>query len=100
MSKNSGLSLSEAMELLTVGEIQAMERHYERSFESGKLSGTDLTAGVVWALERRNDLKENKTLTNWSDIENWTMKNLDAYFVPEAIEVDPSNPESDEGKGD
>jgi hypothetical protein len=91
-------SLSEAMEVLTVGEVQGMERHYGRTLDSGNLSGTDLTAGVVWALERRTGSGKDKF--DWKDVESFTMKALNDYFLPEAVEVDEDSPESDEGKGE
>lgn len=91
-------SLSEAMEVLTVGEVQGMERHYGRTLDSGSLSGTDLTAGVVWALERRNGSGKDKF--DWKDVEGFTMKALNDYFLPEEVEVDETNPDGDEGKDD
>jgi hypothetical protein len=96
MSEDKRLSLQEAMEMLTVGEVQGIERHYGRSMESGNLSGTDLTAGVVWALERRKFTGKDKP--DWSVFEGWTMKNLNDYFEPEEIEVEPADPETEQGK--
>lgn len=94
-------SLTEAIENLTVGEVGQIERHYGRSLDSGKLSGTDLTVAVVWALERRRGLAANAPkLPTWGDFQDWTMKRLNAYFPPEEVEVDPNNPETAEGKDD
>ena len=94
-------SLTEAIEGLTVGEVRSIESHFGRSLDSGKLSGTDLTVAVVWALERRRGLKDNAPkLPTWGDFDAWTMKRLNGYFPPEAVEVDPNNPETAEGKDD
>jgi hypothetical protein len=93
------VSLAEAIEGLTVGEVAKIERHYGRSLDGGKLSGTDLTVSVVWALERRRALKDGAPkLPDWKDLEDWTMKQLNSYFPPEAVEVDPASPETAEGK--
>lgn len=95
------MSLTEAIEGLTVGEVGKIESHFGRSLDSGKLSGTDLTVAVVWALERRRALRENAPkLPNWSDLDPWTMRQLNSYFPPEAVEVDPAEPETAEGKDD
>lgn len=95
-------SLTEAIESLTVGEIRVIERHYGRSLDSGQLSGTDLTVAVVWALERRKALGPGHAgkLPDWADLDSWTMKRLNAYFTPEAIETDAAEPETEQGKGD
>lgn len=94
-------SLTEAIEGLTVGEVAQIERHFGRSLDSGQLSGTDLTVAVVWSLERRKALATNaERLPNWKDLDSWTMKRLNAYFPPEAVELDPDTPETPEGKDD
>lgn len=100
LQPQTDMSLTEAIEGLTVGEVGQIERHYGRSLDSGKLSGTDLTVAVVWALERRRALAANAPkLPNWADFQDWTMKRLNSYFPPEAVEVDPNAPETAEGKG-
>lgn len=93
------MALQEALENLTVGEVAAIERHFGRTLDGGKLSGTDLTVAAVWATERRRLLGQPDR-PDWRDLDDWTMKQLNAYFEPEAIEVDPSDPETDQGKGD
>lgn len=94
-------SLTEAIESLTVGEVRVIERHYGRSLDGGQLSGTDLTVSVVWALERRRALAEGVTgkLPDWKDLDDWSMKRLNGYFAPEAVEVNAEEPETAEGKG-
>lgn len=92
-------SLTEAIESLTVGEVRVIERHFGNSLDSGKLSGTDLTVAVIWALERRRGLRENlPKLPDWKDLDTWTMKDVNGYFSPEAVEVDPAEPETEQGK--
>lgn len=94
-------SLTEAIESLTVGEVAQIERHFGRTLDGGLLSGTDLTVSVVWALERRKALAENAAkLPVWKDLDDWSMKRLNAYFTPEAVEVDADEPETEQGKGD
>ena len=92
-------SLAEAMELLTIGEIETIERHYEgKPFPNG-LSPMSLTASVIWALERRRALRENAPkLPDWSDVSKWTLSRIGEYFADEELEIDPSEPETDEGK--
>lgn len=92
------MSLTEAIESLTVGEVQAIERHYGRTFDGGKLSGTDLTVAVIWALERRGTTGKDRP--DWSAYNDWSMKRVNAYFPEEPIEVDPDAPETEQGKGD
>lgn len=91
-------SLTEAIENLTRGEIAAIERHYGNSIDGGKLSGTDLTAAVVWAYERRGAAGDARL--SWADLDAWTLKQLNEYFTPEEIETDPAEPETEQGKGD
>ena len=101
-------SLTEAIESLTVGEVRVIERHFGNSLDSGKLSGTDLTVAVIWALERRAWMAHETTRQgaperrkpDRSDFDSWSMKRVNAYFSPEAVEVNPEEPETAEGKGD
>lgn len=94
------MSLTEAIESLTVGEVQTIERHYGRTLDGGKLSGTDLTVAVIWALERRRALAEKAAkLPDWNAFGDWSMKRVNGYFPEEAVEADPAEPESAEGKG-
>lgn len=102
------MSLTEAIESLTVGEVAAIERHFGRSLDGGKLSGTDLTVATVWALERRAWHANDTTRTggpegrkpDWTTFDSWTMKRLNGYFSPDPVEVDPDAPETAAGKGD
>ena len=94
-------SLTESIEGLTVGEVRAIERHYGRSLDGGQLSGTDLTVAVIWAMERRRALSEGQAkLPAWESFDAWTMKQVNGYFAAEAIEPDPADPETEQGKGD
>jgi hypothetical protein len=94
-------SLQECLEMLTVGEARAIEKHYGKTLDGGELSGTDLTVGVAWAFERRRALAENlEAMPEWPHFDDWTMKQLNDYFEPEADELDPEEPTTDEGKGD
>lgn len=92
-------SLTEAIEGLTVGEVRVIERHYGKSLDSGQLSGTDLTVAVIWSLERRRALTENRPRPDWRDFDSWTMKQVNGYFAPEPVEVDDDAPETPAGKG-
>lgn len=96
----SNISLNEALEGLTVGEVRSIERHYGKTLEGGDISGTDLTVGVAWAYERRSALATSVSLPDWGSFDSWTMKQLNGYFSPEEIEVDPDDPETEAGKGD
>lgn len=108
VSAQTEQSLTEAIESLTVGEVRVIERHFGRSLDSGQLSGTDLTVAVIWALERRawhvSDTPRQGgpegRKPDWADFDHWSMKQVNAYFSPEAVEADEDNPETDQGKGD
>lgn len=95
---NEKLSVQEALEIITVAEVHYIENHYGKAMES--LTGTSLTAGVALVLERRKGQGPDGKLINWVGIDSWSMKQLNDYFAAEEIEVDPNDPESDEGKGD
>lgn len=95
------MPLQEAIECLTVGEIGGVEKHFGKSMDGGGLSATDLMAGVVWAYERRNDLKGTSgKRTDWHDIDGWTLRQLKDYFADEEMEVDDHQPEGEQGKDD
>jgi hypothetical protein len=91
-------SMAEAMESLTVAEVAAIERHFGGEFGGEGITPTSLTVGVVWALERRRLLGQPER-PEWKDLDSWTLKELNGYFAPEAQEIDPTEPESAEGKG-
>lgn len=99
------IPLSEANELLTLGEIDAIERHFGRAYglpvgTDGGMTPMQTTKAVAWAFQRRADLAADRPLTNWKDIDAWQVKALDGFFAPEPIEVDPDDPETASGKGD
>lgn len=98
-AQTAAASLAEAMESLTVAEVAAIERHYGGEFGGDGITSTQLTVGVAWALERRRLLGQDSR-PDWKDFDGWTLKQLNGYFLPEQLEVDPSDPETAEGKGD
>lgn len=73
------LTLSEALDRITAGEVKAIEFQLKTAFE--KLSGTAMTSAVVWALERR------KGKFTWADVDRMTMGELNGYFAPEPEDV-------------
>lgn len=91
------LSVQGALEGLTVGEVRAVERRFEGGID--KLTGTELTAGLMWAYERRRFLAgELDVKPEWPDVEGWTVKQINEYFAAE--DDDEDDPETAEGKGD
>lgn len=103
-----GMSLEEALENLTVAEVRAVEKHYGKTLDGGQFSGTELTVGVVYAYERRAWLATDVTrqggpeskIPGWEAFDSWTLKQLNSYFETDAIEVDPTEPETEQGKDD
>lgn len=93
----TNMTLTEAMKGLTVAEVRTIERHFGRTFDSGDLSGTDLTVAVIWAHERRRLLGQEDR-PNWESFDDWTLGQLEEYFRPEEFEIDPSEPEGESGK--
>lgn len=93
------LSLQEALESLTVGEVRSIEKNYGGGIND--LTGTELTAGVIRALERRRfHAGEIETRMEWPDVEQLTMTQLGDYFAKRAAaDVNDDEPESAEGKG-
>jgi hypothetical protein len=90
-------TFEEALELLTLGEIGRIERHYGRRFGAegdSELTPMEHMGGVIWAMERRKPDKE----FDWPDVESMTMKRANGYFTQEPVEVDTEDPESDQGK--
>lgn len=96
------VTLQEASELLTVGEVRVLEQHFGGSFGvpvvDGGMRPSDMAAGLVYAYSRRGDLAANRTLTSWADVDKMTLRQLNGYFAPDPIEVDEDAPESDSGK--
>lgn len=102
--RKTELTLREASEALTLGETRKIEQHFGGGFgaspEQGGLRSTDTVAGLIWALERRRDLAEGATkLTEWADLDGWTLREVNAYFADEPLEADDDAPETLEGKG-
>lgn len=71
------ITLSEAMDRITAGEVKTIEKIHGKNFEA--LSGTSLVAALVWAFERRVHGKE----FTWADVDKMTMGQLNGYFAPE-----------------
>lgn len=96
------VTFQEACELLTVAEVRGIENHYGKSLDGGKMSATEMTVGVIWAWERRRALAEDQRgkLPDWKALDDWTVKRTQNYFTSEPIEVDPSEPDTDQGKDD
>lgn len=91
-------SMDEAQEILTLGEANAIQRHYGQEIGKG-LYGLELTQGLVWALERREDLREGASkLTSWADMDAVPLAAMNDYFTDAEIEVDPTEPEGEVGK--
>ena len=92
-------SVQDSLEGLTVGEVRAIEKRYGSGLD--KLTGTEMTAGLVWAYERRRHLAgEIESRMEWPDVELWTMRQVNEYFAAEPDDVDDDDPESAEGKDD
>lgn len=94
---DTGKTLKEATDLLTVGEIRWAGRHYGQPFED--LPGLETLVTVVLLHERRKAMQEGSALPDWAQMDEWTLRRLQDYFAPEPIEVDESDPESESGKG-
>lgn len=93
------ISLKEAMEMLQVGEVRAIERYYGKTFDGGEISGTDLTVAVVWAHERRKAFGDSTLkMPDWIDFDTWTLRQLNGYFEADEVEIDPEDPDTDSGK--
>jgi len=92
------LTLTEASEMLTIGEIRTIERHYGKHFDGDDLSGNDQLSAVIWAMERRKPRPPESKPYSWADVDTMTMKEASNYFAPEPVEADESDPESEAGK--
>ena len=92
-------TMEEAQLVLTIGEVNAIQRHFGQEIGSG-LFGMELVQGVLWALERRECLKHPEAkLVSWADTEALPLGALNDYFKPDEIEADPEAPEGESGKG-
>lgn len=105
------IPMSEAADMLTLGEIGCIEKHFRKSFVStkdddfegydeGSLSALDQMSGVIWAMERRKPRPPESKPFSWADVEAFTMRQATDYFAPEPIELDDRDPETDSGKDD
>jgi len=91
-------TMDEAQSILTLGEANAIQRHYGQEIGQG-LYGLELSQGLIWALERREDLKDGAAkLTSWADMDEVTLVSLNDYFIEDEIEVDPAQPVGVVGK--
>jgi len=100
--RNAGRwSNEEAQSILTLGEANAIQRHYgqEMSNVPGQgLYGLELAAGIIWALERRGALEAGAKLTSWADVDALPLASLNGYFLEAELEADPTEPEGEQGK--
>lgn len=92
---NEKISIKEAMELLTVGEVFAIERHFGKTLDGGQMSAMEVAAGAIYCLERR---RSGPSYT-WAHVEAMPLGDVNTYFRPEEMDADPDDPDSDEGKG-
>lgn len=99
------IPFSEAMDLLTQGEIGLIERHYSQVHGhpqhfggegDNELSPMSTMTATVWAMEKRRLGKE----FDWDKADALTLKECKAYFADEPIDVDPEEPDSASGKDD
>lgn len=80
-------SVSEGLEGLTVAEVRAAERTYGKSLD--KWSGVETTSALIRAYERRRFLAGDVDVkVDWPDVEAMTMRDVNAYFAPEAEDAD------------
>lgn len=97
--RRSDLTMSEAAEMLTIGEIGLIEKRYGQHFGSDEMSAVSQMAGVIWAFERRRVLGAGGKFA-WADVDAMTMKDCNDYFAPEPVEADEADPDSESGKGE
>jgi hypothetical protein len=97
MSTESKIPMSEAAEMLTIGEIGLIEKHYGEHFDPDKMSPMSMMAGIIWAMERRPPVTQGTKRFDWADVNLLTMKAAEAYFAPEPPEIDE---ESESGEDD
>lgn len=97
------IPLSEAMEMLTQGEIGLIERRYTKLYGEPQhfggegdreLSPMATMTGVIWANEKRRLGKAY----DWEQADALTLKECNSYFAPEPIDIDPEEPTSESGK--
>lgn len=99
------IPLSEAMEMLTQGEIGLIERRYTQLHGQPQhfggegeaaLSPMSTMTAVIWGMEKRRLGKA----FDWADADALTLKECNAYFAPEPVDFDEDDPDSESGKDD
>lgn len=99
------IPLTEAMEMLTQGEIGLIERRYTQLHGQPQhfggegdaaLSPMATMTAVIWAMEKRHQGKA----FDWEKADALTLKQCNAYFAPEPIDIDADDPDSESGKDD
>jgi len=88
----SDLPLSAAVEELTGFEVIAIQNHFKADFQ--ELGGVRSLLGAVWAYGNR----DGATLS-WNAVKALTLKQMNDLFAPEPVDADPSDPDTDLGKG-
>lgn len=85
------LPLSVAVEELTGFEVIAVQSHFKTDF--GELGGVRSLLGAVWAYGNR----DGATLS-WNAVKSMTLKDMNKVFLPEPVDADPDDPDTDLGK--
>jgi hypothetical protein len=80
------IPMSEAIKVLTLGEIGIVETHYRSDFN--ELSPMKMMTSLIFALERRRTQG-----FKWTDLDSWTVQEAEDYFAPE-----PNTEDSESGK--
>lgn len=78
------IPMSEAAELLTIGEIGWIEKHYGEHFDPDKMSPMSMMAGIIWAMQRRAPGAKFA----WADVDKMTVREAEDYFADEPAEID------------
>lgn len=86
------LPLSVAVEELTGFETIAIQERFKTDF--AELGGVRSLLGTVWAYGNR----DGQTMS-WNVVMGLTLKQMNAMFAPEPFDADPSDPDTELGKG-
>jgi hypothetical protein len=86
------LPLSAAIEELTGFEVIGIQTHFKTDFS--ELGAVRSLLGAVWAYGNRDGAS-----MSWNAVKALTLKQLNGMFAPEPEDTDPSDPDSDVGKG-
>lgn len=98
MDGDPRITLTEALEDVSLGEIRMAERFFGKTFgEEGVQAMTPMEALAMGIFARERRLRPNGGFT-LKDTDQMSMRAANAYFDEEIKEVDEDNPESDEGK--